>query len=294
MNTLIIKLNAIGDVVRTTTLLRVIDGDVTWITDPANTILLRNLVRHVRVLSWSERSSLLDERYDLVINLEDDMEVCAFAATVPCERLYGARKDGETVTYGEDAQAWFDLSLVSRFGRAEADRLKYQNRRSYQSLVFEGLGHRFSGETYLLPAASPTDLFGDVAIAAVAGAVWPMKAWAHYGALRDCLRARGLVVNDLPKRASILEHIADVSNHRCVVSGDSLPMHIALGTGTRCVTIFNCTSPWEIHDYGLQTQIISPLLGEFFYKRSFDARATHAIPLAKVEHAVLAALEAAH
>ena len=293
MKTLIIKLNAIGDVVRTTTLLHIIEGEVTWITDPANTILLQNLSKPVRVLSWSDRESVLADRYNLVINLEDDIRVCAFAATVRCVRLYGARKDGTTISYGDDARGWFDLSLVSRFGRAQADRLKYRNRRSYQDLVFEGLGHRFGGEAYLLPTGVPTDLIGDVAIAAVAGPVWPMKAWAHYGPLRERLRGLGLVVNDLPKRANILEHIGDVSNHRCVVSGDSLPMHIALGTGTRCVTLFNCTSPWEIHDYGLQTQMISPLLGEFFYKRSFDVRATQAIPLVDVERAVLAALKVA-
>ena len=58
-----------------------------------------------------------------------------------------------------------------------------------------------------------------------------------------------------------------------------------------CVTIFNCTSPWEIHDYGLQTKIVSPLLGEFFYKRGSDARATSAIGLDEVFDAVMCRLE---
>ena len=59
-------------------------------------------------------------------------------------------------------------------------------------------------------------------------------------------------------------------------------MHFALGTGRRCVTLFTCTSPWEIYDYGLQTKIVSPLLAEFFYKRGFDFRATTAISLDEV------------
>jgi hypothetical protein len=94
------------------------------------------------------------------------------------------------------------------------------------------------------------------------------------------------VVNVLPKRNSLLEHLGDVQGHRCLVSGDSLPMHLALGTRTRCVTLFTCTSPWEICDYGLQTKIVSPLLEEFFYKRDFDARATTAIGLDEVREAV--------
>jgi ADP-heptose:LPS heptosyltransferase len=85
----------------------------------------------------------------------------------------------------------------------------------------------------------------------------------------------------------LLQHIGDICGHRCLVGGDSLPMHLALGVGVPCVTIFNCTSPWEIHDYGLQTQLISPLLGEYFYKRTFDARATTAIPLQTVLDSVL-------
>ena len=47
--------------------------------------------------------------------------------------------------------AGFDLSIVSRHGRGRADELKLANRSTYQELIFEGLGLRFSGETYLLP-----------------------------------------------------------------------------------------------------------------------------------------------
>jgi len=78
-----------------------------------------------------------------------------------------------------------------------------------------------------------------------------------------------------------------------LVGGDSLPMHFALGTGTPCVTLFTCTSPWEIYEYGVQKKIISPLLEEFFYKRGHDNRATTAINVDEVLSAVMAQLEAA-
>ena len=79
----------------------------------------------------------------------------------------------------------------------------------------------------------------------------------------------------------------------CLVGGDSLPMHLALGTRTRCVTLFTCTSPWEIYDYGIQQKIVSPLFEEFFYKRGQDRRATTAISVEEVETAVLTQLELA-
>jgi hypothetical protein len=70
-------------------------------------------------------------------------------------------------------------------------------------------------------------------------------------------------------------------------------MHFALGTGTWCVSLFTCTSPWEIHDYGVQRKIVSPLLEEFFYKRGYDRRATIAITVEEVRIAVMAQLESA-
>ena len=54
------------------------------------------------------------------------------------------------------------------------------------------------------------------------------------------------------------------------------------GRSTRCVTLFTCTSPWEIYDYGIQKKIVSPLLEEFFYKRGYDERATTAITVEEV------------
>jgi len=68
-------------------------------------------------------------------------------------------------------------------------------------------------------------------------------------------------------------------------------MHFALGTATPCVTLFTCTSPWEIYDYGAQTKIVSPLLEEFFYKRGYDERATTAISVDEVFNAVMRQLE---
>jgi hypothetical protein len=185
------------------------------------------------------------------------------------------------------------MSLISVHGREAADGLKLQNRRTYQDLIFEGLRLQFKGEGYQLPEPVITDLSGDIAISPVAGPVWPMKNWAFYDQVKEELEAEGLTVNILPKRTSLLEHLGDVRNHRCLVGGDSLPMHFALGTATRCVTLFTCTSPWEIEDYGLQTKIVSPLLAEFFYKRGYDSRATTTISVEEVFNATMRQLSEA-
>ncbi len=270
MNVLIVKLGATGDVVRTTTLLRRLSRSVTWITAAKNAVLLDGLSDNLRHFSWEARARALDIPYDLVINLEDTLEVAMFLKKVGPAEIFGAYSDS--------------------CGRQEADRLKLLNRQTYQELIFGGLGFDFAGETYLLPEPIETGLSGDVAIAADSGPIWPMKRWAYYGELKRQLEDKGLSVNMLPERSSLLEHLSDVRNHCCLVGGDSLPMHLALGTGTRCVTLFTCTSPWEIYDYGVQTKLVSPLLEEFFYKRGYDKRATTAINVDQVFDAVMAQL----
>jgi len=291
MNVLIIKLGATGDVVRTTPLLRRLNGPVTWVTAEQNLPLLQGIEREVHCVSWQTRSRIADTTYDLVINLEDDRESSSFLKELKFKQLFGAHLNGDDqMTYTSDSHEWFDLSLISAYGREKADRLKLLNRRTYQDLIYDGLGLGFIGEPYYLPPPQPTGLQGDVAISSTAGAVWPMKKWAYYEALKKDLESAGLKVNILESRPTLLEHLADVQGHRCLVSGDSLPMHLALGTGRRCVTLFNCTSPWEIYDYGVQTKIVSPLLEEFFYKRGHDERATTAITLDEVFDAVMSQL----
>jgi heptosyltransferase-2 len=287
MNTLILKLGATGDVVRTTPLLRHLAGEVSWVTAAKNVPLLDGLTRTLRSVSWEERAQFCDRAYDLVINLEDTLDVAQFLPELKFKQLFGAYAIDRALTYTDDSRAWFDLSLISRFGKTVADRLKLENRRTYQDMIFAGLGFQFQGETYLVPEPAKTDLVGDVAIAPRAGHVWPMKNWAYYEGLKTALESRGLTVNVLPERPQLLEHLGDVKNHRCLVSGDSLPMHLALAAGTRCVTLFTCTSPWEIHPYGIQRQLTSPRLAEFFFQRGMDERAIRAITLDGVLAAVL-------
>ena len=293
MNVLIAKLGATGDVVRTTPLLRRLNGQIAWLTEAKNTVLLTDLTDNLRCFSWEDRQLIPDFKYHLIINLEDTLEVGAYLKTLQATQIFGAYVDSQNnLRYTDDSRGWFDLSLISTYGRGQADKLKLRNRRTYQELIFEGLGFHFDGEPYLLPGPIETGLSGDVAIAADAGEVWPMKKWANYDRLKHELEAEGLTVNVLPRRSSLLEHLSDVQNHRCLVGGDSLPMHFALGIGTPCVSIFTCTSPWEIYDYGIQKKIVSPLLEEFFYQRGYDRRATTATSVEEVLDEVLSQLEA--
>lgn len=290
MKILILKLGATGDVLRTTPLLHVLQGEIYWITSNENLIILAGNPRIKRAVSWERASDLATMDYDLVVSLEDSLDVAKFLRQLSYKDLFGAYlNSSDCLDYTESSRDWFDLSLISRFGRVKADELKLLNRRSYQEIIFSSLGYTFQGHKYILPKATSSDLVGDIAIASTAGPVWPMKKWAYYNELKMKLERDGQVVNYLPYRNTVLDHIADVQNHKYLISGDSLPMHIALGSGMQCVTIFQCTSPWEIHDYGLQAKIISPLIEKYFYKRDYDAEAATCIPLSSVHDTIVRA-----
>ena len=157
MSALIIKLGATGDVVRTTPVLRRLEGPVSWITAEKNLALLEGIDQEVRCVSWQNRARVADIAYDLVINLEDDQETSSFLKELRFKQLFGAYLNGnDELAYTSDSRNWFDLGLISAYGREEADRLKLLNRQRYQELIFSGLGFRFSGETYLLPESIET------------------------------------------------------------------------------------------------------------------------------------------
>jgi heptosyltransferase-2 len=292
MKILIVKLGAAGDVVRTTPLLHELAGEIHWLTSDQNAVLLNGIHDSTTCIPWRLRDSIRGMQYQLVINLEDTKEAAGFLQNIRYGDLFGAYLTASgNMAYTRSSKEWFDLSLISLHGKVQADRLKYENRKTYQELVFSGLGYEFKGQPYFLPREHKTDLHGDVAIAPLSGSAWPMKNWSHYEELKKQLESAGFRVNCLPSRKTLLEHIGDVKNHRCLISGDSLPMHIALGCNVRCVTLFICTSPWEIHDYGIQKKIVSPLLNEYFYRRDFDPRAQQSISLSEVLETSLNAIQ---
>lgn len=291
MKILIIKLGAAGDVIRTSSLLNLFNDDICWLTSDSNTILLKDSPRVKVCIPWSKRDALKKSKYDLVINLEDTIDASLILEDISYRDLFGAflNKSGKLV-YTDSSKEWFDLSLISRYGKEKADILKLENRKTYQEMIFSGLGYRFAGETYHIPPHEMTDLKGDIAIADKSGAVWPMKRWAYYDELKEKLTAIGYIVNYLPLRKSMLEHIGDIRNHKLLIGGDSLPMHEAMGCGIKCITLFICTSPWEIYDYGLQKKIVSPELAKYFYKRHYAPEATRSIALKTVYEAAVHAL----
>jgi heptosyltransferase-2 len=156
-NLLILKTAALGDVLRTTSILpglheRYPGAAVTWVTSPGAAELVRThpMVRTVLELDVASDASvqraisrLSTTVWARVLSLDDEVPVAKLASGVTARRLSGAylRSDG-TLAYTPDTAPWFDMGLLSVHGKATADRLKIQNRKSHPEIHAEMLGLR--------------------------------------------------------------------------------------------------------------------------------------------------------
>jgi heptosyltransferase-2 len=155
---LILKTGALGDVLRTTSILpglhrRHPGCEVTWVTARSAEDLVAHhpLVHRVHAVDPGDGaavSRLGDElagtAWDRVLSFDDEAALCALATKVSGggdERvLSGAWLDGSARRYTEDVAPWFDMGLLSVHGKERADRLKVLNRESHAEIYARMLG----------------------------------------------------------------------------------------------------------------------------------------------------------
>jgi heptosyltransferase-2 len=281
---LIIKLGALGDVIRTTPLLRVLDADITWVTSTLARPLLEGNPFIAQLVAMDEPGFHLDRGYDLVVNLEDDISTAKLASSAAAGNIVGPYLNGSGVTYDTSSSEWFDMSLSSRHGRQIADELKMRNRKTYQEMIFSALGMTFSGEDPALRLPLRKTLVpGLVGIEDRAGGVWPTKRWTRYEELARRLEALGYRTKFFKQRESVIDYADDINECEFVICGDTLAMHIALALQKRVVALFTCTSPYEIYGYGRLGKVISPLLDQYYYQREYSPEPANAISTTNVE-----------
>jgi len=286
----IIKTGATGDVVRTTVLLHLYRNDeITWVTARNNIAVLParqpNLVRVIAIDDVAG-SGLLDEQFDRVISLDDDEKCAKLASAFKAASVFGAYWNGK-VLYTADASEWFDMGLSSRFGKAKADEIKWENKDAYQEILFRMLGHKFNGEEYLIPENIISAGDGrTIGIEARAGARWPTKMWNRYNDLAAMLNNDGYKTVFFEDREQLQDYMQDIGNTSLLVTGDTLGMHIGLALKIPVVTIFTCTSAVEIYGYGRMEKLVSPHLREAFYKTTYIPEAVESISLQSVYDAV--------
>lgn len=283
--TLIIKTGAAGDVVRTTSVLNVLEGNVTWIIAPENKPLLPDALPRLQLIPVVKLagSDVLQKSFDLVLSLEETPACAAIASNVNTKKLTGVHLKDGNMTYTEDAAGWFDMSLISRKGKQIADQLKLENQFSFQHFLFEMIGKKFSGEPYIIykkhQIKKNSNLLG---IESRSGRVWPNKAWSGYNELRKKIMSEGFEVRTFTHKENLRDYLDEIASCSFIISGDSLPMHVAMAYQIPAIAIFNCTPPNEIYDYGSLTKIVSPLLRDNLYDRKYKKEIVNSIDIKSV------------
>lgn len=168
MDILIIKLGAIGDVIRTTSILPGLKSKhknckIDWITKKESFDVLKNnkLINKIFVISDSLKSKLSNEKYDLTINLDDDYDACELAAKVNSRKIIGSYLKNNKKEYTKDSSLWFDMGLISKFGKQKADTLKAKNKKTYQEIMYKILDLKYKKQVPILVLDEKSLDFGE-------------------------------------------------------------------------------------------------------------------------------------
>lgn len=250
---LIIKLAALGDVLRTTPVLRRLrdrypSAHITWVTSQEATPLLANhLLDEVFAVSSLQDGALDAVAYDLAVNFDEDRVACGCLEQVNAGVKKGYLWNRErNMHWPADADAEYGWRL------SQDDELKFRlNRRSYQSIAFELLGERFAGEDYVLPDWRGRVASYDVALNYMVGEKFLTKSWPHWTELADGLSRRGVRVSMQQRFETLEAYAAWLAGSRVVVTGDSLGMHLGLAMRKPTVILMGSTSESEIELYGV-------------------------------------------
>ncbi|MCI0474487.1 MAG: hypothetical protein L0Y76_12970, partial [Ignavibacteria bacterium] len=136
---LIIKLDAIGDVLRTTSILHALkdeypESGIVWLTkeNARDIFRLNPLVDEVKTV---ESPNLLSDlslfEFDIVINLDPSPASSSLAsfAKAPLKIGYGLSGKGKVFPFNPEAEEWFEMGAF--------DSLKKRNTKSYQRIIHE-------------------------------------------------------------------------------------------------------------------------------------------------------------
>jgi len=134
---LIVKLDAVGDVLRTTCILHGLHEtypgcEITWITRAGALPLFENNGMVHRVFAYESTEAVLRviaEEFDLVINLDAAPDSAVLASGVKGKQKlgYGLDPRGHVYPFNREAEHWLEMGAF--------DQVKKQNTRSYQDLM---------------------------------------------------------------------------------------------------------------------------------------------------------------
>ena len=295
---LVIKTAAVGDVVRTASILPALHRGydpvfVTWISGPGGARILQNHPLIDRILRFDPEGVLVarHQEFDLVLSLDKEPGPAALCdeAQAPEKRGMGLSAWGTVQPINEACQRYFELGLNNE--------LKFHhNTKSYPELIHEAVGLPYRREPYRLYCSDQTlndirTMFAPwrtaggpvVGVNTGSGRMFANKTFTPEKWVGVCSRLLKLgcvvvllggtdevshnrwIAEKLGGRVHLAgnghneqEFIAKVDQCDLVVTGDTLALHVAIARGVPLVTLFGPTCEQEIDLFELGEKIISP------------------------------------
>jgi heptosyltransferase-2 len=307
-NILIIKLGAIGDVIRTTPLLAPIkkkypSAKIYWLTLTPSIVPAEVDV----ILSFNLSSVLFLQSilFDVVYNLDKDKEACALLNSLNAKVKKGySLKNGVPAPVDKDAEHKYLTGIFDDLSKA--------NTKNYLEEIFEICGFKFSGEQYILNSFDEYKDFWKIdktkkiiGLNTGCGGRWTSRLWAeeNWISLAKNLLEKGYEViflggeqedeknKNLAAKTSgkyfgyfHLEKFINLVN-QCdlVVTGVTMAMHITIGLKKKIILFNNIFNKNEFELYGLG-EIIEPQKPcKCFYKPTCDNKEYQCMSLISVE-----------
>jgi len=142
MRILIIKIGALGDVVRTSFIAQALNDKyktknpkIFWLTDEKARFIFINNPYVQRVINTENKESLRGIKFDLVINLEEDNESCKFASSLNSREIIGFIYKNGKIIPTTTAKEWFDMSALGE--KPKNNLLKKQNKKTHRQIMAE-------------------------------------------------------------------------------------------------------------------------------------------------------------
>lgn len=291
MKILIIKWAALGDVIRTSYILpgmykKYNNPDIYWFTARGAVDLLRYNPYVYRVITQDTCKEVFKkESFDLVISLDEENHILKHLKKIHCRELFGAYLTGKgDAVYTKNSRQWFDMGLISRFGKQKADALKKENKKEHNQIFSEMLGIKIKKPEFYNSGVIETKMkklfsgkYFNIGLNSAAGTRWPSKQLElsetvelinklltlkingrhpriHLlGGKEETNRHTHLrkqfkngKLNDTGNNNTLLEFAGIIKNLDYVITSDSLALHMAISQDIPNLSFYAPTPKEEI------------------------------------------------
>ncbi len=229
---------SLGDVLICTSLLHLYTKDqVTWVTDwQAKRLLEGNpYIHHLMIFGSSTFEELAGQKFDVLINLEKDIGICASLNRINATRKFGF--------YYNDAihgiAAYQDSTQYLLTGQENHKEIG----KNALEILYDTVGERWTSQGLVLKAPTAKIKY-DFGFNYNVGTKWPTKAWpmAYWKELETILSAQHTAISWQQGHADLSEYIEWINSCRIVVTSDSLGQAIGQALGKRVITLYGPTN----------------------------------------------------